>query len=197
MRKAIMACLVGLAALQGVVLTSQALAQQQGGGGGQQQQGKQKSRPPPPPAPRCPDLGVGTTAYVTDAPGGPLAPNEVAITWQVRNDGNSPFVAGAVADTSVALEYTSPAGATRIAIAPAITTLNEDGRVMLAYNHAVRGIVRGVIPAEAAGRRLRLRLVYASEGSRAGIPDCNEANNVAPLPRPPAVQTAAPAPAGL
>lgn len=192
MRKAIMACLVGLAALQGVVLTSQALAQQQGGG----EKGKQKGRPPPPPPPRCPDLGVGTTSYVTEAPGGPLAPNEVAISWQVRNDGNSPFVAGAVADTSVALEYTSPAGATRIAITPAITTLGEDGRVTLAYNHAVRGVVRGVIPAEAAGRRLRLRLVYASEGTRAGIPDCNEANNIAPLPHPPAAPASAPAPAG-
>lgn len=192
MRKAIMACLVGLAALQGVVLTSQALAQQQQGGG--DQQGKQKSRPPPPPPPRCADLGVGTTAYVAEAPGGPLAPNEVAVTWQVRNDGNLPFFAGAIEDTSVALEYTSPAGATRIAVAPAITTLNEDGRVTLAYSHAVRGVVRGVIPAEAAGRRLRLRLVYSTEGTRAGIPDCNTANNVAPLPHPPAAQTASTTP---
>jgi hypothetical protein len=192
MRKLILACLVSLAAAQGVILTSQALAQQQGGG----QQGKQKSRPAPPPPPRCPDLGVGTTAYLTEAPGGPLAPNEVAISWQVRNDGNAPFVARDVSDTSVALEYTSPAGVTRIAIAPAITTLDEDGRVMLAYNHAVRGIVRGVIPAEAAGRRLRLRLVYSSERSRAGIPDCNEANNIAPLPHPPTAPNAAPAPAG-
>ena len=194
MRKAIMACLVGLAALQGVLVTSQALAQQGGG----QQQGKQKSRPPPPPPPRCPDLGVGTAAFLTDVPGGaPLAPNEIAVSWQVRNDGNSPFVASSVADTSVALEYTTPAGVQRIAIAPAITTLDADGRVALAYNHNVRGIVRGVIPVEAAGRRLRLRLVYASEGSRNGIPYCNESNNVAPLPRPQAATpVSAPAPSG-
>lgn len=195
MRKAIMACLIGLAAVQGVLVTSQALAQQQGGG---QQQGKQKGRPPPPPAPRCPDLGVGTAAFLTEVPGGaPLAPNEVAISWQVRNDGNSPFIAPTVADTSVALEYTTPAGSQRIAIAPAITTLDADGRVTLAYNHNVRGIVRGVVPAEAAGRRLRLRLVYASEGSRNGIPDCNESNNVTPLPRQPAATpVSAPAPSG-
>jgi hypothetical protein len=193
MRKAIMACLVGLAAVQGVLVTSQALAQQGG-----QPQGKQKSRPPPPPAPRCPDLGVGTAAFLTQVPGeAPLAPNEVAISWQVRNDGNSAFVAPTIADTSVALEYTSPAGAQRIAIAPAITTLDADGRVVLAYNHNVRGIVRGVIPAEATGRRLRLRLVYASEGSRNGIPDCNESNNVAPLPRQPvATPASAPTPSG-
>ncbi len=194
MRKAIIACLVGLAAVQGVLVTSQALAQQGGSG----QQGKQKGRPSPPPAPRCPDLGVGTAAFLTEVPGeAPLAPNEVAVSWQVRNDGNSPFIAGAIADTSVALEYTTPAGIHRVAVVPAITTLDADGRVTLAYNHNVRGVVRGVVPAEAAGRRLRLRLVYASEGSRNGVPDCNDSNNVAPLPRPPvATPAGAPAPSG-
>ncbi|MCX7357611.1 MAG: hypothetical protein NT015_05660 [Alphaproteobacteria bacterium] len=197
MRKVVMACLVGLAALQGVVLTSQALAQgqqQQGGKGN----GKGAPTRPPQPIARCPDLGVGTTAFVTEVPGqAPLGANEVAVTWQVRNDGNTPFVTRNVADTSVALEFTTAAGATRIAVAPAITTLDADGHVSLAFAHSVRGVVRGVIPPEAAGRRLRLRLVYASEGTRAGIPDCNEANNVAPLPaRPPATPISAPAPAG-
>ncbi len=197
MRKVVMACLLGLAALQGVMVTSQALAQ-----GQQQQGGKGKgkgapSRPTPPPA-LCPDLGVGTTSFVTAVAGQPpLAPNEIAVTWQVRNDGNTPFIAANVNETSVALEYTTAAGATRLAIAPAITTLDADGRVSLAYAHAVRGVVRGVIPPEAAGRRLRLRLVYASEGTRRGIPDCNEANNVAPLPpRPPMTPASAPAPSG-
>ena len=197
MRKVVMACLLGFAALQGVMVTSQALAQ------GQQQQGgkgKGKGAPsrPTPQVARCPDLGVGTTAFVTEVPGqAPLGPNEIAVTWQVRNDGNTPFVTGNVADTSVALEYTTAAGPTRIAIAPAITTLDADGHVSLASAHAVRGVVRGVVPPEAMGRRLRLRLVYASEGTRRGIPDCNEANNVAPLPpRPPATPVSAPAPAG-
>lgn len=180
MRKALMACLIGLIALNGAVVISDALAQQGGQQGGK---GKDKGRPQPPPPPRCPDLGVGTVAYLTEVPGeAALGAEEIAVSWQVRNDGNVAFVAQNVADTSVALEYTTAAGATRIAIAPAITTLNEDGRVFLAYNHGVRGVVRGVIPAEAAGRRLRLRLVYASEGTRRGIPDCNEANNTAPLP---------------
>lgn len=199
MRKVVMACLIGLAAWQGVALTSQALAQ-----GQQQQQGKGKGKGkgaatrPTPPVPRCPDLGVGTTAFVTEVPGqAPLAPNEVAVTWQVRNDGNTPFYALGVNDTSVALEYTTAAGATRIAITPAITTLDEEGHISLGFAHGVRGVVRGVVPPEAAGRRLRLRLVYASEGTRAGIPDCNEANNVAQLPaRPPATPVSAPAPAG-
>lgn len=177
MRKALIACMVGLAALNGAALMSDALAQQGG------QQGKQKSRPPPPPPPRCPDLGVGTAAYLTEVPGeAPLGENEIAVSWHVRNDGNTPFLAARIEDTSVALEYSTPAGPTRIAIAPAITTLDADGRVFLAYAHGVRGVVRGVVPEEAAGRRLRLRLVYASEGTRAGIPDCNEANNTAPLP---------------
>ena len=191
MRKALIACLVGLAALNGAVLMNDALAQQQGGQG----KGKQKGRPPPPPLARCPDLGVGTITYVTEVPGeAPLAPNEIAVTWQVRNDGNTPFLAMNVSDTSVALEYTTAAGPTRIAITPAITTLDDEGRVFLAYNHGVRGYLRGVIPLEAAGRRLRLRLIYASEGTRAGIPDCNEANNTAPLPpRPVATPVSAPA----
>lgn len=195
MRNVLIACLVGLAALNGAVLMGDALAQQQGGA-----QGKQKGRPPPPPAARCPDLGVGTVTYLAEVPGeAPLDPNEIAVGWQVRNDGNTPFLAMNVADTSVALEYTTAAGPTRIAITPAITTLDADGRVFLAYNHGVRGYLRGVVPAEAAGRRLRLRLVYASEGTRAGIPDCNETNNTAPLPpRPVATpaSTEAPAPTG-
>lgn len=191
MRNAILACLVGLAALNGAVVMSDALAQQSGQG-----QGKQKGRPPPPPPARCPDLGVGTAAYLTTVPGETaLAPNEIAVSWQVRNDGNTPFLATSPEETSVALEYTTAAGAVRIAVSPAITTLNEEGRVFLAYAHGVRGVVRGVLPAEAAGRRLRLRLVYASEGTRRGIPDCNEANNVAPLPPRP-VATSAPASTG-
>ena len=191
MRKAVIACLVGLAALNGAVVMSDALAQQQQGG-----QGKQKGRPSPPPAARCPDLGVGTTAYITEVPGGaPLAPNELAVSWQVRNDGNTPFGAEAATDQSVALEYTTPAGATRLAITPAIA-VGANGHVLLAQNHAVRGVIRAVLPAEAQGRRLRLRLVYSSEGTRYGIPDCNEANNVAPLPRPPATPTSAPASSG-
>ncbi len=124
---------------------------------------------------------------------GALAPNEVAISWQVRNDGNTPFGSAAAADQSVALEYTTPAGATQLASAPAIA-VGADGHVLLAQNHAVRGVIRAVIPAEAQGRPLRLRLIYASEGSRYGIPDCNEANNVAPLQRPPATLMSAPAP---
>src|SRR5690606_3725301 len=119
--KALIACMVGLAALNGAALMSDALAQQGG------QQGKQKSRPPPPPPPRCPDLGVGTAAYLTEVPGeAPLGENEIAVSWQVRNDGNTPFLAARIEDTSVALEYSTPAGPTRIAIAPAITTLDAD-----------------------------------------------------------------------
>lgn len=193
MRKALIACLVGLAALNGVVVMSDALAQgqQQGKGG----KGKGKERPLPPVAPRCPDLGVGTTAFVTEVPGQPpLGANEVAVTWQVRNDGNTPYTAASAAEQSVALEYTSPAGATRLAVVPAIAA-GDDGIVMLSQYHAVRGVIRGVVPAEAAGRRLRLHLVYAAEGTRRAIPDCNESNNTAPLPPRP-VATPASAPAG-
>jgi hypothetical protein len=169
--------LIAVAAINGALVTSQALAQNQ--------QQKQKERPPPPPPPRCPDLGVGTTAFVTALPGQtPLAEGEVAVTWSVRNDGNTPFGAANIEDQMVALEYTTAAGATRLAAVPAITTLNEDGIVVLAHGHSVRGAIRAVVPPEAAGRRLRLRLVYASEGTRRGIPDCNEGNNVVNLQRP-------------
>ncbi len=204
MRKFVMACLIGLAAVSTVMVTTQALAQQ-----GQGQRQKQKQRQPPTqrpqqPVPRCPDLGVGTTAFVTEVPGGPpLAEGEIAVTWQVRNDGNFAYAARGPEDTSVALEYTSPAGATRLAAVPAITTVNEEGHVVLPYSHAVRGVIRAVIPAEARGGRLRLRLVYAAEGTHRAIPDCNESNNTVMLQRPttpaatPAVGTTpAPAPSG-
>ncbi|MGQ0534182.1 MAG: hypothetical protein ACT4OF_16050 [Caulobacteraceae bacterium] len=180
MRMALMACLIGLAAINGVMVTGQALAQS-----GQQGKQKEKGRPPPPPPPRCPDLGVGAPAFVTELPGqAPLAQGEVAVTWQVRNDGNTPFASQRVEDQSVALEYTTAAGPTRLAMAPAISTTDEDGLVVLAHGHSVRGSIRAVLPPEAAGRRLRLRLVYASEGTRRGIPDCNEANNSVNLVRP-------------
>jgi hypothetical protein len=181
MRKALIACLMSVTLVGGLLATTP-LAE-----GQQQQKQKEKQRPPPPPAPRCPDLGVGTTAFVAELPGqAPLAEGEVAVTWQVRNDGNTPFGAQRVEDQMVALEYTTAAGATRLAAVPAITTLNEEGIVYLSYGHSVRGAIRAVVPAEAAGRRLRLRLVYASEGTRRGIPDCNEANNTVNLQRPPA-----------
>lgn len=185
MRKAVVACVLGLLALNGAIVMSDALAQQQGPSGSKGK-GKDKSRPPVPPPPRCPDLGVGTTAYMTQVPGGaPLAPNEIAVSWQVRNDGNTPFGAATAADQSVALEYTTAAGATRLASTPAIA-VGADGHVLLAQNHSVRGVIRAVLPPEAQGRRLRLRLVYASEGTRAGVPDCNDANNIVPLPPRPA-----------
>lgn len=195
MRKALIACLVGLAALQGVLVTSDALAQ----GQGQRQKQKQGAPPPRPqvPIPRCPDLGVGTTAFLTEVPGGPpLAADEVAVSWAVRNDGNAPFAAARVEDTSVAIEYTTAAGATRLAMTPAITETTEEGHVRLSHGHSVRGLIRAALPPEAAGRRLRLRLVYASEGSHRGIPDCNEANNIVTLPpRPAAAPAAVSAPA--
>jgi hypothetical protein len=203
MRKTVVACLIGLAAINGAFVTSQALAQQ---GQGQRQKQKQAASPtrPQPPVPRCPDLGVGTTAFISEVPGGPpLAQGEIAVTLQVRNDGNAMFAAARPDDTSVALEYTSPAGATRLAAVPAITIVDEEGHVRLTYGQSVRGLIRAVVPAEAAGRRLRLRLVYANEGSRRGIPDCNEANNTVTLQRPPAPAAApaaettpAPAPSG-
>lgn len=187
MRRALIACLISVTLVGGLLATSP-LAE-----GQQQQKQKEKQRPPQPPPPRCPDLGVGTTAFVAELPGqAPLADGEVAITWQVRNDGNTPFGAQNIEDQVVALEYTTAAGATRLAAVPAITTRNEDGFVYLSYGHSVRGAIRAVVPAEAAGRRLRLRLVYSSEGTRRGIPDCNEANNVVNLQRPTAVTTPSP-----
>ncbi len=181
MRKIVVACLVGLMAVNGAIITNDALAQQQQRSSKQ----KDKGRPPPPPAPRCPDLGVGTIAFVSELPGQPpLADGEIAVTYAVRNDGNAPYAAVNADYTSVALEYTTAAGATRLAVVPAITTVNEEGRVALSYGHSVRGAIRAVVPAEAQGRRLRLRLVYASEGTRSGIPDCNENNNTVNLVRP-------------
>ncbi|MEZ5996648.1 MAG: hypothetical protein R3C25_12950 [Hyphomonadaceae bacterium] len=180
MRKILIACLIGFMAVNGIMLTEQALAQSQGGG----QQGKQKQRPPPPP-PRCADLGVGTYTFVTALPGqAPLAENEIALTYRVRNDGNAPYVAASAGEQSVALESVTPAGTTQLASTPAISAPDGGGALILGQGASQNGTLRVALPPEARGRPLRLRLVYSADGVHQRVNDCNMGNNTVMLARP-------------
>ncbi len=186
-RKLVIACLVGLIAMNGVFITSQALAQNRAGG--QQGKGKDKGPPPPPPPPRCPDLGVGTLAFVQEIPGqAPLNADEVAIFYTVRNSGTSAYSASGNAEQSVVLEAVSPAGAQVIATAAVPT---EDAHpVVLTQGGAWQGHIRARLGSDVLGRPLRLRLTYAADGFHRAINDCNMANNTVRVVRP-AVQQAA------
>src|SRR5262245_25182879 len=111
MRKLVIACLVGLAFTATALDVGQALAQNRGG-----QQGKQKQRPQAPRLRRCPDLGIGRYAFLSAVPGeAPLRANEIAVRWDVHNDGNASYEASTPAEQSVVLEFTSPAGARQVA----------------------------------------------------------------------------------
>lgn len=186
MRKLVIACLVGLIAINGVFITTQALAQNSGQ---QQGKGKNKGPPPPPPPPRCPDLGVGTLAFVSEIPGqAPLGADEVAIAYTVRNSGTSAYAASGNAEQSVVLEAVSPAGAQTIATAPVPAT--DAHPVVLTQGGAWQGYLRARLGADVQGRPLRLRLAYAADGFHAAINDCNMNNNSVRVMRPPAAPPA-------
>jgi hypothetical protein len=178
MRRYFIACLICFAVVNGAIVMGQALAQSG-------QASKQKERPQPPPMPRCPDLGVGAYAFVRELPGQPaLGEHEIAVTYSVRNNGTAPYAAANAAAQSVALEYVSPAGATQLAIAPAITASGEGGGVVLGQGASERGMIRAALPPEARGRQLRLRLLYAGAGYGAPVNDCGLTNNSVNLMRP-------------
>lgn len=176
MRKQVIAVILALMAVNGAIVLGDAFAQ---GGGRGQQGGKQKGPPPPAPPPRCADLGVGGSAFMTSIPGqAPLGENEIAVRWTVHNDGDAAYVAGGASEQSVALEFTSPAGARQLAATPAPMSA-QAGSVMLAPGETWHGYIRTQLPPEARGRRLRLRLVYAADGFHRLPNDCDTTNNTA------------------
>lgn len=179
MRGALAAIALSVAILGGSFAVEQALAQQGG------QQSKQKARPAPPPPMRCPDLAIGTYAFVSQIPGdAPLAPNEIAIQWIISNAGTAAYESRDPAALSLRLDFMTAAGAQPItsmaAPSPAPT-----GGVMLAQHQSWHGYLRATLPPEAQRRRLRLRLSYAGE-DRIAPNDCSTTNNVLMLsPVPP------------
>jgi len=190
MRKLVIACLVGVAFAAAALDVGQAMAQNRGG-----QQDKQKGRPPPPPLRRCPDLGIGRYAFLTSVPGGaPLGQNEIAVRWDVHNDGNASYEASDRSEQSVVLEFTSPAGARQVATTavPLAAEATTEGSVRLAQGASWNGLTRAQLPPEARGRRLRLRLIYAADGFSRPINDCDLGNNTVDLTVPPPAPAVAP-----
>jgi hypothetical protein len=190
MRNIVIACLVGVAFTATALDVGQALAQNRGG-----QQGKQKERPQHPPLRRCPDLGIGRYAFLSAVPGeAPLRDNEIAVRWDVHNDGNAPYEANDPREQSVVLEFTSPAGARQVAaVAVPMAQERTEGIVRLGQGASWNGLTRAQLPPEARGRRLRLRLAYSADGFSPPINDCDLGNNTVdltlPLPAPAAAPT--------
>ena len=178
MRNALVAVLVFAAVADGALVAEQAFAQQS-------RQGKEKERPAPPPLPRCPDLALGTYAYVREVPGGePLAEDEIAVQWIVHNAGGAPYVAPGAAALSLSLEYLTPAGRQQIAAAPLPAEQAEGAAMILGQGQSWRGYLRATLPPEARRRLLRLRLDYVGHDPRRPPNDCNMANNEVQLARP-------------
>jgi len=179
MRKLVIAGILGLIAINGAFVLGDAFAQS---GGQQHQKGKDKGPPPPAPPPRCADLGVGSATRLTAVPGeAPLGEHEIAVRWDVHNDGTAPYVSTGVADQSVALEFMSPGGVHQIASTQVPANAQADGGVTLAQGDAWHGYIRAQLPPEARGRRLRLRLVYAADGFHRAVNDCDTTNNTVSL----------------
>jgi hypothetical protein len=174
MRGIIVAIGLSLALVAGGLALEQASAQQ---GSAQQGKGKDKGRPPPPPLPRCPDLGLGAHAFVSEIPGqAPLAENEIAISWIIHNSGSAPYVAPNADAQMLTLEYLTPAGAQPLAATSLPSPAPEGGAVALAQGQNWRGYMRATLTPEAQRRRLRMRLNYAGEDRRPPN-DCSTANN--------------------
>jgi hypothetical protein len=127
---------------------------------------------------------VGRSAFLSAIPGeAPLGEHEIAVQWDVHNDGTAPYEAAAPADQSVALEFTTPAGARQIAVTPVPMTATS-GSVTLEQGGSWHGYTRALLPPEARNRPLRLRLIYAADGYHRAINDCDTNNNMVNLVRP-------------
>jgi hypothetical protein len=173
MRKALILGLACLALSGGVALA--------------QQGGREKQRPPPPrpPVARCPDLALGAYAYVSAVPGGdPLAPDEVALQWNVSNGGNAPYAARSAEAQSLSLEYISAGGVQQLAATPIPQQSDAASGVSLGQGQSWRGYLRAHMPPEARRRTLRLRIAYGGDG-RLPPNDCDTANNEVVITRPP------------
>lgn len=165
---------------------------QQGGGqrsGGQGgRNGQNDSPPPPPPIPRCPDLSIGSYGYVTAIPGqAPLAADEIAIQFEVRNAGTASYV-GAPSAQSLTLGYTTPGGAHQVASValPPAAGQAAAHAAQLGPHESWSGYMRATL--SPADRRwpLHLKVAYgASAFNGYGLAnDCNTDNNEIVLARP-------------
>jgi hypothetical protein len=147
------------------------------------------SPPPPPPIPKCPDLAIASYGYVTAIPGqAPLATDEVAIQYEVRNAGTGSYIAAANGQM-LTLSYFTPGGAHQVA-SVALPPSNGQAAAALASELTPQASWHGYMRATLtpADRRwpLHLKIQYGPAGLdiRGAANDCNLDNNEIILIRP-------------
>lgn len=148
--------------------------------------------PAPPPLPQCADLGIAGYAFVTAIPGAPpLADDEIALQWVVRNGGNAAYTASNGQAQTLTLEYNTPSGQHQVASMAVPTagtgaTNAAAGPVTLAPGQSWRGYLRASLAPAARRWQLHLKLSYTASTSiyAAPVSDCDSDNNEITLSRP-------------
>jgi hypothetical protein len=136
-------------------------------------------RPPGPPVALCTDLAIAGWNGSRSPPGAPLADNEVAIYFQVRNNGPLTYTAPDENKQWISLVVTMPSGDQQIGVN--VLPPSGSGAVSLARGASWRGHVRATLPAgvtRTAHPPVRLQINYAPASAGWSPPaDCNVANN--------------------
>lgn len=138
-------------------------------------------RPPGPPIGGvCTDLAIVGWNGSRSPPGARLADNEVAIYFEVRNNGPRTYTAPDDNKQWISLVLTTPTGDQQIGV-NVLPADSSGGPVSLARRSSWRGHVRATLPAgitRARAPAARLQLNYAAaSGSWAPPIDCNTGNN--------------------
>ncbi len=136
-------------------------------------------RPPGPFTAACSDLAIVSWNGTRSPPGAPLATNEVAIHFQVRNNGPLTYRAPDENKQWISLVLEMPTGATAIGVN--VLPPSGSGPVTLARGAEWRGHVRATLPAGVTRTshppaRLQLNFAPASAGWTPPR-DCSTANN--------------------
>jgi hypothetical protein len=135
-------------------------------------------RPGPPGPILCTDLAIVGWNGSRGPPGAPLAANEVAIYFHVRNNGPRTYTAPDENKQWISLVVAMPTGDETIAVN--VLPPSGSGAVSLARGASWRGHVRGALPAgvtRTSHPPARLQLNYATAAGWSPPVDCNIGNN--------------------
>jgi hypothetical protein len=125
----------------------------------------------------CPDLAIASYNVAGSIPyNPPLAANEFAVAWEVRNLGRVAYVAADENKQWLSLEV--PRGTASIGVH--VLPPSGSGPVNIAPGASLRGYIRGTIPAGVPPRApitLKINYAPASAGGPAAPVDCTLANN--------------------
>jgi len=135
--------------------------------------------PLPGPTPRllCTDLAIVGWNGSRSTPAGALADNEVAIYFQVRNNGPRAYTAPSDSTQWISIVLTTGSGDVELGV-NVLPAASSGGPVSLAAGSSWRGHVRGTLPPGVTRARhgpARLQINYAGDGS--APLDCNLTNN--------------------